>query len=309
MSNWLYAFKSLPYAIMGIIFLISVLIVIFGQFVPKVNGFTEKVFGRLIVSSLVFVLTIFMTINLSKFSTFMKKINTKEELNRKELDLLLKEEKLKNEQLKIEVENLKHAALNVQSFKDISELSLVRTDMKSTIAHHDTIKSPEKTLTKMIGEEFWLVTHYEYEGVKFGVDLEKIRVLEDGNSLYIYGLEGKYIGTETSKSPNNVLCEIRSYESKDDKKINIKVLQDKESEANRLAKKYNDEDGDRIKKGVDNYEFIMNMCYESGKAFIQTFLKPLNMNLEFMKPEDNNENAIPLQEYINQQIESKLNSY
>ena len=107
MSNWFYTFRSLPYAIVGVVFLVLVLVVIGGQFIPKVNRFAKKWYGRIIVPILVCGLTVVMTLNLNKFSSFMKKINAKEELSKKELDILLKEEVLKNEQLKTEVENNK----------------------------------------------------------------------------------------------------------------------------------------------------------------------------------------------------------
>ncbi|MBR5033231.1 MAG: hypothetical protein IKX70_06150 [Treponema sp.] len=308
MSNIWYIFRSLPYAIVGIILLVLVLIVMFGQFAPKVNHIAETIIGRILISVLIFILTIVMTINLNKLSVFVSKINTKNELDRKELDILLKEEKLKNEQLKTEVENLKHTALNVQSFKDISELCLVETDMKSTIAHTKSVKDPEKGLVKMTGEEFWLVSQYDFEGIKFGVDLNNIKVLENGNNLYIYGLKGKYIATETSNIPNDVLCEIRSYELKDGKKINIKVLDDKFQDAKKLAETYHKEDTERITKAVDNYEWIMNSCYKMGQVFVENYLRALNKTLIFASPDEENSKAISLQEYIDLQIENKLNS-
>ncbi len=308
MNNFFYIVRSLPYAIMGIVLLLLTLFVMFGQFIPKVDVFAKTILGRIVVALLVFILTICMTICLSKLSTFMKKVNGNNELDRKELDILLKEEKIKNEQLKAEVENLKHAALNVQSFKEISELNLVKTDMESTIVHTKSVKDPEKGAFKMTGEEYWLVSLYDYKGIKFGVDLNNISVLPEGNDLRIFGLKGKYMGVEDFNEPNDVLCEIRSYEFKDGEKINIKVLTDKKTLADEMAKEYHKEDTERFKKAVDNYDWIMDSCFETGKAFIETFLKPLNKNLKFENPDETNEKAIPLQDYLSHQIEEKLNS-
>lgn len=306
MTNGWYIFKSLPYAIVGVVFFVLVIVVMVGQFFPKVNGFAETYFGRIIVSILVCGLTVVMTLNLSKFSAFMKKVNAKEELTKKELDTMLKAERIKNEQLKTEVENLKHTALNVQSFKDISELCLVETDMKSTIAHTKSVKDPEQGILKMTGEEYWLVSQYDFEGIKFGVDLNQIKVLPEGNDLYVYGLKGKYIGVENQQEPNDVLCEIRSYELKDGKKINIKVLDEKYQTAKEIAGQYHKEDKERITKAVDNYEWIMNSCYKMGQVFVNNSLKLLNKNIIYKAPEEENENAIPLQEYIDLQIQKKL---
>ena len=307
MSNAWYIFKSLPYAIVGGILLVLALVVMFGQFEPHVNKFAKTGFGRIIVSLLVFGLTIIMTNNLSRFGSFMKKINYKNEYDKKELDALLKEEKIKNEQLKTEIENLKHTSLNVQSFENLSELCLLGTNMKSTIAHTKTVKDPEQGITKIKGEEFWVVSLYDFEGIKYGVDLTELKIVQDGNDLYVYGIKPKYIGIENPKLPNDVLCEIRSYELKDGEKVNVKVLNDKNIEANKLADKYHTEDTERIKKAIDDYEWIRESCWEIGKVFVEDYLKLLNKNIKCMRPEEENESAIPLQDYLNLQIESKLN--
>ncbi len=306
MSNVWYIFKSLPYAVTGGVLLVLAICVMFGQFAPKVNEFAKTIIGRIIVSMLLFILTIFMTNNLSKFSAFKKKIIAKGELSQKELEILVKEEKLKNEQLKTEIENLKHTALNVQSFNDIKELCLVETDMKTTIAHTEPVKDVEQGFRKMSGEEFWVVTHYDFQGIKFGVDLNNINVLEEGNNLYIYGIKGQYIGAENEVPPNDVLCEIRSYDLKDGNKINQKILDDKKEAARTLATKYHEADRERIKLGVDNYDWIMDTCYQSGKVFVENYLRLLNKNLIFKAPDEENDKAIPIMDYINQQIESKL---
>lgn len=309
-SNAWYIFKSLPYAIVGVVLLLIVVIglIICQFFVPKYKDFAKTIIGRIIVSSSIFILTIFMTINLSKFYSFMRRIEANGELTAKERDILLKEEKLKNEQLKTEIENLKHTSLNVQSFENLSELCLLGTNMKSTIAHTKTVKDPEQGITKIKGEEFWVVSLYDFEGIKYGVDLTELKILQDGNDLYVYGIKPKYIGIENPKLPNDVLCEIRSYELKDGEKVNVKVLNERNAEANKLADKYHTEDTERIKKAIDDYEWIRESCWEIGKVFVEDYLKLLNKNIKCMRPEDENESAIPLQDYLTLQIESKLDA-
>ncbi len=307
-SNAWYIFKSLPYAIVGFILLIIIVLglIICQFFIPRYKDFAATKFGRVVISTSVFILTIFMTNNLNKFYSFMKKINEKGEITAKELDILLKEEKIKNEQLRTEIENLKHTSLNVQSFESLKEVALLGTNMKSTISHSKTLKDPGKGISKIKGEDFWLISLYDFEGIKYGVDLTKLKAYQDGNDLYIYGITPEYIGIENPKFPKDTLCEIRSYELNGEEKVNIKVLDERKMEAKKLADKYHEEDIERIKKAIDDYEWIKESCWEIGTVFVQDYLKLLNKNIKCMKPDEDNEDAIPLQEYLNLQIEKAL---
>ena len=52
----------------------------------------------------------------------------------------------------------------------------------------------------------------------------------------------------------------------------------------------------------------MNSCYKMGQVFVENYLRALNKTLIFASPDEENSDAISLQEYIDLQIEDRLNS-
>jgi len=307
MSNLVYVFKSLPYGIFALVFLAGILLVLFGCYIPKLNVILAFLKNRIATGVCVFILSIFFTLNISKLTGFMSKIAAKNELTRKELDIMLKEEKVKNEALKTEVENLKHAAMNVQSFSEISELNLVKTDIKTTTTHYESLESPNPRTGKA-GKEYWLVTNYDFQGVKYGIDINAVSIAVVDNELHVYGLDAKYTGTEYKSNPKDVLSEIRSYTRKESGvHINTKVIDNQEAEKDRLEDKYHADDEDRIINSIDQFEWIRNNCVNMGQVIIKNYLSPLHMNIVFEEPDKTNPQAEKIQDFLNHELEKKLN--
>jgi len=302
-KSW-YVINSIPYVVFSILFFAIVVFIFVSPFIPKVKIFLKK---HWITVPLTFVFTILFSFNFFKFVNYIQKSGVSSEAERRELKAQLQIEQAENSTLKDEIENLKHAALNIQNFMDICELNLLETDMKSTIAHTKNIDdiTVNASGTKSHGKQFWMVTNYNFEGVKYGIDLKNVKIYENDNTLHVSGIKAKYNGTKDIKEPNDVLLEIRSYDAKDGFQYNEKVLYDKYSKVklDELAKAYHKLDRDRFQNTTDEFDWVNKIVEKSAQSFFRTYLNSVNKNIVF--DENESENSVPINEFLNTKIKEK----
>ena len=301
-SAW-YNFQSIPYLAFAIIFICAILFV---YIAPKFIAQIKWLHNIWIAIPVVFILSIGFSSNLIKFIDYTRKAGISSEAERKELKTMLNLTNTDNKILRIEIENLRHAALNVQTLSNIKEVNLLETDMTSTIAHTENFDDePNKLNTGSHGKQFWLVSQYNLKGIKYGIDLEKIKVALENDKIVIYGIEPKYNGIEHKDEPINVLCEVRRYDSENGILKNEKVLYDAVSLAKRdeLVQKYHEIDMERIEKTTDQFEWINSLVEKYAHEFIESFLYPLGKEIVYIKTTEDEiipETALSLESFYNQ---------
>ncbi len=311
LSSFWYHIQSIPYIFWAlIIFCLIVAVFLVPYFVLKAKGHERiaEIIQKWLVAPLVFILAIGFSSNLFKFIDYQNKAGVANEADKKELQKLLNLANTENTSLRTEIENLRHASLNVQNFSKITKLSLIETDMVSTIYHTEIFDDEPNVIGKgSHGKQFCLVSHYNIKGLNYGIDLDKINVSIIDDKLHIYGLQPQYIGPEVKTyASNDVLCEIRKYTSENGQMKIDKVLYDPESilKMEELSKKYHIDDTARINNTTEEFEWINNLVENEAKDFISTYFKPLEKEIIFEDAIESPGNSIPLKLFYQNTFEN-----
>ena len=237
------------------------------------------------------------------------------------MDLKAIEQKPSVEALESEVDNLnkeleayKHAQLNLQSFNEIAELALFEAHFNTTEYRQKTIDEQQdngylfgwgKNENKFFGKEYLGVYTYDLNP-KFGIDLKKIQVKEEGGNILIGIIENKYMGTPQFQQSTK-LSEIRKYEKE---KIGsgkymseYKVLTDKKSLelAHQLADQYRNEFHERLSKGLET-GFIDDAVIRLSSNFITLILNPMFDKNHIVFTGKKLEDGLPILDYLNSKI-------
>ena len=302
-ESW-YNVQSIPYLIVALIFFAVILFVYIAPKFIKQISFLKNTW---IAIPVVCILSVIFSYNLFNFMKYQNKADGVGELEKKELQSMVNLLETENEIQRTEIENLRHAALNVQQLLEIEEINLIETDMTTTIAHTEPFDNESNFWgSGSHGKQFWIVSQYNLKGIKYGVDLTKIQVLSAGNEIHVYGIQPKLTGAPLDEKPKDVLCEIRSYDSENGILKNEKVLYDAASQKKKeeLRDKYHSIDMERIEKTTDEFEWINTTVEKSAQNYLETFLLPVGKKIVFEKL-DINENgdiiypadAVPLKEW------------
>lgn len=311
LSSFWYHVQSLPYIFWALIIFCAAVFVFLGPYFLLKAHKQEKIAEicqKWIVAPVIFILAIGFSSMLFKFIDYQNKAGVANAADKKELQKLLNLANTENTSLRTEIENLRHASLNVQNFSKITKLSLIETDMVSTIYHTEIFDDEPNVIGKgSHGKQFCLVSHYNIKGLNYGIDLDKIYVSLIDNKLYIFGLQPQYIGPEVKTyASNDVLCEIRKYTSENGQIKIDKVLYDPESilKMEELSKKYHIDDTERINNTTEEFEWINDLVEKEAKDFISTYFKPLEKEIIFEDTVESPDNSIPLKLFYQNTFEN-----
>ncbi len=237
----------------------------------------------------------------------------------KAIELLIENEKIKQQNLELENENLykdihiknlddeidllKNTQLCMNNLNRICEMALLETKLKSTDVRKEMLNYDKGIIADRVENEVLVITTHDINA-KFGVGLKQVLVKEgDKNQLIISGIKSKYIGSDKNISDVKV-CEMREIKYKNGLVLNKAILNDKESiqRSNNYAQLYETEYQKRLSNGLES-DFLDDAVVKLSQNFISVILAPLKKEISF--DTTSNENGVPILEYLNNEIEEK----
>ncbi len=229
------------------------------------------------------------------------KIQASTSLSKNSLIAEQKKKEAEIQSLKEEIELLKSAQLSMQSMKGICEVALLETALRQI----DVQKSPLNArkgagiLADTIIEESLVIQAHDINA-KFGVDLQEVKVKEDGDTLFISGIKSKYIGSDKNIT-THILSEIRKVETKGSATTTTIFNSSADKELARkkeIAAEKNFQE--RLSKGFE-LSFLDEAVVKLAENFITAILTPLDKKITFVA-EDKGE---PILDFLANEIKDK----
>ena len=242
-----------------------------------------------------------------------------EEENRKlEEEATKREAEIKRQQQIID--SYKHAQFSLQSFNEILEVGLLKTEMSMTKYDFYDINEKYQNKKKIFiltdennlrGKKYLGVYTHDLT-VKHGIDLNKITVKEDKDKIIVGMIKPKYIGTE--KDINNIVFneimihDIEKYSlGTKQGEIDTYIIQNDEKHklmSDQLAKEHENEFKNNLKAGVET-KFLNESIIKLGQKFIQLALSPLFNEEKIVFEKFELDDGIPIMEYINNKVKEE----
>jgi hypothetical protein len=216
----------------------------------------------------------------------------------------LREQERKINELEGVIRQIESTGFNLQQFERILELGLVETQLTQTTLH-------KRVFDRNSGLFGLGAFDWEYLGVmtsnvtaKFGVDLKTVRFYNssnDPNTIMVYGIESKFIGTSNFSSSVEV-SEVRRVNTNGETQI------DKSTEAIRTLRQQEREMDanyrDRLNKGLET-AFMNDTVEKLAENFVKLILAPLNKEIIFTDAD--NITSLPLNEFLVAERELRSN--
>lgn len=307
--EWINNAKSSKNLILGLAIILLTLIIAlcftnrFSRFINIIAVFISMI--GTFIGSLIFA----QGISSYRNTTLEKRIET-EVLQKQRLKNY---EKLEGEFIRVneEKKRLENMKIHAEDLNAIAKLSLLEFDLslydfKDEVIEKTTSKVP--LFTALNEKE----TSINYVGLichkfkaRLGIDLNKIRICELENKIYVSGIEAEYQGMLDNKSEWKI-NEIRKRVSKNNKKISDIFLPNDPRLVSSMLKQ-EEELKNIISNGIDlkaNEKVLISL----GMQFVKLILKPLNKNIEFSE-NISPKVSMPLIDYIsekNKLIDDKI---
>lgn len=229
----------------------------------------------------------------------------------------LKEAEEQNKQIELEVKNLndtvnllKSTQANMQTFKEILEVSLLETDLKQTCVYKEQLGDIQKSwaidpFKDYTYEEALAIFTHRFTA-KFGIDFKDIKVKPDPHTeaLIISGIKPKFIGMSPPHDELQ-LAELRKVEYKDGgEKRSILNGTNAHDKIEQFLKVKNQEYEDSLKKGLQT-DFMDDAVIKLAKNFITMILTPLKKKIKF--DDNSSTDAISLEEYLTSELKDVEN--
>ena len=216
----------------------------------------------------------------------------------------MREQERKINELEAVIRQIESTGFNLQQFGKILELGLVETQLKQTTLHKRVFDSNSGGLFGL-GAFDW-----EYLGVmtsnvtaKFGVDLKAVRFYtseNDMNTIMVYGIKSKFIGTSNFDSTVEV-SEVRRVnpsngETQIDKSsLALNALRAQEREMDAAYR-------DRLNKGMET-NFMNDTVEKLAENFVKLILAPLSREIVFT--ELDNEKSLQMNDFLKAEMEAR----
>lgn len=221
---------------------------------------------------------------------------------------IVQKEKLKNydslqEELffvKKEKERLENMKIQAEELTAILKLSLLEFNLNVYDYKDELIeKRPNKIpLIENLQEKetgfHYIGLLYQNLKVRFGIDLQNVRVCEMHDTIVVSGIEPEYQGMFEHKNEWKI-NEIRRRVMKNGKKYSDIYIPNDERLIEQMLKQ-EEELNRRISRGFDIHA-NEKMLITLGQEFIKLILKPLNKKIDFSK-DIANDASVPLADFI-----------
>jgi hypothetical protein len=249
---------------------------------------------------------IFMIPTIWAFNNFVEAkvgMNETQRINR----TAIVEQNIKIQELENTIKNLEYAKFNVNGFERIMKLGLLEVEMTQTAFYQRGISDAQSRFFGLGGYENMEYLGVAYHDIKatYGIDLRSIRIsTKNENTIIVSNIEPIFMGT----SKNNtrwILSEIRKLVRDNNGKISkTDIIDTRETRGiiNDEEREILQEYQERLHKGLET-AYLNVAVIELAKNFIKTIFLTLNKEIEF--DNDENSNALPLLDFINQQLVEK----
>ena len=226
-----------------------------------------------------------------------------------EIEMAKKTEKIAKQEIEIKglsdtVKLLENAQLSVQTFEQIFELALLKTELEQTkvTMERGDLKPVKNLLRKDIKGEYTqdeiLIIQTHKIKAKFGVDFKKIKVSKiDEKSVVFSGIFPEPIATDSST--DTILDEVRTRKYKNELLDSVVSHHEKEDimKAHQCSEKARK---DFETKKIENLTFMNPAVIELAKNFIKVMFAPLYKNIMFDEIES--PNALPIIDHLKKEI-------
>jgi len=215
----------------------------------------------------------------------------------------IREQERKINELEGIIRQIESTGFNLQQFEKILELGLVETQLKQTTLYKHIFDSNSGGLLGL-GAYNW-----EYLGVmtsdvtaKFGVDLKTVRFYNSGNNtIMVYGIESKFIGTSNFNSTVEV-SEVRRVNPNGETQIDksplaISALRTQERDMDSSYR-------ERLSKGLETV-FMNETVEKLAENFVKLILAPLNKEIVFTNVDG--ANSMQLNDFLKAEMETRAN--
>jgi len=233
----------------------------------------------------------------------------KGEIANKDRDLqLVREEKLKleleKEKLQSAKERLERMRIQVDSATPILKLGLLNVKMTTYDFQHKVVDYPEEFEEGVYGFKKKVQQGADYVGLQrvameanLGIDLKQVKVVEHNDILYVSGIKSESHGIN-HRETEWLLKEIRK-----ERRVNGTVedyrIDRKDTRITDLVLDQERSLDSRLNQGLEFAEHDRTI-YRIAEGYIRLLLSPTGKRVEFLPPENESGNLLPLEQYIGQ---------